>query len=159
MTNLIDKLNNNILTNEQFLIDRDIIFDKYVSYLTGGNCEIDRNIVKKISTVIQYFYKSKDENVKREGAILLAILLDIAASNNPDLAIIAKKIFFDVGDFPNIKLLNKKYSNFEMNFGFYTNAKFDFKENLNSVPELDYALTDFQRILWQDLMEEEDVIS
>ena len=159
MTNLIDKLNNNILNNEQFLIDRDIIFDKYVSYLTGGDCEVDRNIVKKISTVIQYFYKSKDENVKREGAILLAILLDIAASNNPDLAIIAKKIFFDVGDFPNIKLLNKKYSNFEMNFGFYTNAKFDFKENLNSVPELDYALTDFQRILWQDLMEEEDVIT
>lgn len=47
MTNLIDKLNNNILNNEQFLIDRDIIFDKYVSYLTGGDCEVDRNIVKK----------------------------------------------------------------------------------------------------------------
>lgn len=46
------------------------------------------------------------------------MLLDMAVIDHPDLAVIAKKIFIESGDFPNIKLLNDRYSTIDIDYGF-----------------------------------------
>lgn len=159
MINIVDRLNNNIINNEEFIIEKNKVFESYVSYLVGESISIDRKIIKNISTAIQFFYKSENIEIKKEGAILLAMLLDMSVIDHPDLAVIARKIFIESGDFPNIKLLDKRYSVVEADYGFYTNAKMSFKENLNKVAELNYPLTDFQRVLWENLESDEDIIT
>ncbi|MFI8035741.1 DEAD/DEAH box helicase, partial [Acinetobacter sp. ABJ_C3_5] len=127
--------------------------------LVGAEFSLDRKIVKNLSTSIQFFYKSEVEEIKKEGAILLAMLLDMAVIDHPDLAVIAKKIFIESGDFPNIKLLNDRYSTIDIDYGFYNNAQNIFKESLNTVQDLEYPLTDFQRILWKNLKLDKDIIT
>ncbi len=159
MSNLLDKLNKDIIANPQFIQERDELFHKYVKYLIGSQEEIERNLVKNIASTAQLFYKSKNKEFKKEGAILLAILLDIAGNEYADLIPIAINLFIESGDFPNLSLLRKRHPNIKMDFGFYTDAKFNFKEDLNSVKELAFPLTDFQRLLWENLESDEDVIT
>ncbi|MCL6694838.1 DEAD/DEAH box helicase [Acinetobacter baumannii] len=157
--NILDKLNNDIIANNLFKIEKNEVFRNYINYLVGADFSLDRKIVKNLSTSIQFFYKSEAEEIKKEGAILLAILLDMAVFDHPDLAVIAKKIFIESGDFPNIKLLNDRYSTADIDYGFYNNAKNIFKESLNTVQDLEYPLTDFQRVLWKNLKLDKDIIT
>lgn len=159
MNNLIEKLTEDIINNHKFIADRNEIFCKYVKYLIGNQEKVEKSLVKNLATSAQYFYKSRYENIRKEGALLLAILLDIAGTEYPDLIPIATTLFIESGDFPNLSLLKRKYPTIEMNFGFYSNAKFDFKENLNSVNDLKFPLTDFQRLLWENLISDEDIIT
>ncbi|MCX0340171.1 DEAD/DEAH box helicase [Acinetobacter radioresistens] len=159
MSEIFDKVSSEIFKNQDFIDHSNIVFSEYIKSLIGEKVQLDRSIIKKISTVLQFFYKSNDQQFKKEGAILLAMLLDIASTDHPDISMIAKKIFIESGDFPNVNLLEKKFSNIEMDFGFYINAKFNFKENLNTVNQVDYPLTDFQRKLWEDLFTDEDIIT
>jgi len=157
--NILDKLNNDIIANNLFKIEKNEVFRNYINYLVGAEFSLDRKIVKNLSTSIQFFYKSEAEEIKKEGAILLAMLLDMAVFDHPDLAVIAKKIFIESGDFPNIKLLNDRYSTADIDYGFYNNAKNIFKESLNTVQDLEYPLTDFQRVLWKNLKLDKDIIT
>ncbi len=157
--NVLDRLNNDIIENNLFKAEKNEVFCNYINYLVGAEFSLDRKIVKNLSTSIQFFYKSEVEEIKKEGAILLAMLLDMAVIDHPDLAVIAKKIFIESGDFPNIKLLNERYSTIDIDYGFYNNAQNIFKESLNTVQELEYPLTDFQRILWKNLKLDKDIIT
>ncbi|MEM7979508.1 hypothetical protein Q4R26_19930, partial [Morganella morganii] len=78
MSELITKLGMNILSNDNFSKDRNNIFVQYVEQLSGKKPQLDRRLVKRISTSIQIFYKSKDEKIRKEATALLAMLLDIA---------------------------------------------------------------------------------
>ncbi|MDV7653551.1 DEAD/DEAH box helicase [Acinetobacter baumannii] len=157
--NVLDRLNNDIIENNLFKAEKNEVFSNYINYLVGAEFSLDRKIVKNLSTSIQFFYKSEVEEIKKEGAILLAMLLDMAVIDHPDLAVIAKKIFIESGDFPNIKLLNDRYSTIDIDYGFYNNAQNIFKESLNTVQDLEYPLTDFQRILWKNLKLDKDIIT
>jgi hypothetical protein len=157
--NVLDRLNNDIIENNLFKAEKNEVFCNYINYLVGAEFSLDRKIVKNLSTSIQFFYKSEVEEIKKEGAILLAMLLDMAVIDHPDLAVIAKKIFIESGDFPNIKLLNDRYSTIDIDYGFYNNAQNIFKESLNTVQDLEYPLTDFQRILWKNLKLDKDIIT
>ncbi|WLV40868.1 DEAD/DEAH box helicase [Morganella morganii] len=159
MSELITKLGMNILSNDNFSKDRNNIFVQYVEQLSGKKPQLDRRLVKRISTSIQIFYKSKDEKIRKEATALLAMLLDIAGHDYPDLIPIAKNIFINSGDFPNVSLLNKKYPNIAMNFGLNTSARFELKREMNSVKELSFPLTDFQRALWGNLDLDEDIVT
>ncbi|PSU66992.1 DEAD/DEAH box helicase, partial [Photobacterium phosphoreum] len=131
----------------------------YIDYLLGNKENIDKALVKRVLTAIQYFSKSNNIDFRKEAFILLAMLLDISGNKYQELIPIAKNIFIESGDFPNIFLLEKRHPNIKMNFGFYTNARFDFKEKLNSVTELNFPMTDFQRVLWENLKSDEDVLT
>ncbi|MEQ1187738.1 MULTISPECIES: DEAD/DEAH box helicase [Acinetobacter] len=157
--NVLDRLNNDIIENNLFKAEKNEVFSNYINYMVGAEFSLDRKIVKNLSTSIQFFYKSEVEEIKKEGAILLAMLLDMAVIDHPDLAVIAKKIFIESGDFPNIKLLNDRYSTIDIDYGFYNNAQNIFKESLNTVQDLEYPLTDFQRILWKNLKLDKDIIT
>jgi hypothetical protein len=159
MSELIDRLNKDILANPRFINDKNTLFNKYIQFLTGSENAIDRIFVKKTISTIQYFCKSRDIKIRKEGAVLLAMLLDVAGDEYPDLIPIATNIFMESGDFPNITLLGRKYPEINMDYGFYNDAKFNFKKSMNSVDSLDFPLTDFQRLLWKNLESDEDVIT
>ncbi|HHF3271066.1 TPA: DEAD/DEAH box helicase [Vibrio diabolicus] len=159
MSAIATKLGKNIISNERFLKDRSDIFVQYIVQLSGGKPSLNRGLVRRISTSIQLFDKSEDEKLKKEATILLAMLLDISADEYPDLIPIAKNIFINSGDFPNVSLLDERHPNISMNFGFNTSAKFELKKEMNSVKELSFPLTDFQRMLWSNLDLDEDVVT
>lgn len=159
MNQFIDKLNNSIISNPNFIISTENLFKLYIEFIIGNEISINKSAVKKLISAIQYFYRSNDEKIKSEGAILLAMLLDVAGKDFDDLIPIAKSIFINIGDFPNISLLEKKYPEIKMEFGFYTNAKFEFKTELNTVKTLDFPLTDYQRLLWRNLTAKDDVVT
>lgn len=159
MSAIATKLGKNISSHKNFVKDRNNIFVQYVEQLTGNKPRLDRSLVKRISTSIQLFHKSEDEKLRKEATVLLAMLLDIAGDDYPDLIPIAKNIFINSGDFPNVSLLDKKHPDVSMNFGFNTSTKFELKKEMNSVKELSFPLTDFQRVLWGNLDLDEDVVT
>lgn len=159
MSVAITKLCNDIYAHKKFLKDRKIIFTQYVKLLTGCIPELERDLVKRVSTSIQLFHKSEDTVLMKEATTLLAMLLDIVGNQYPDLLLIAKNTFINSGDFPNITLLDKKHPEITMNFGFHTETRFEIKKEINSVKELSFPLTDFQRMLWNNLELDEDVIT
>ncbi|WP_413112131.1 DEAD/DEAH box helicase [Thaumasiovibrio sp. DFM-14] len=159
MSEIVEKITQNILFNADFIKDRESLFVGYVDFLSSTPKAFDKSLAKRLLTSIQYFCKSSDAEVRKEGAILLAMLLDVASKEFPDIIPIAQNIFVESGDFPNISLLGQRYPEIKFDLGFHTNAKFDFKMELNSVTELDFPLTDFQRLLWKNLESDEDVIT
>ncbi|TQQ74739.1 DEAD/DEAH box helicase [Vibrio cholerae] len=159
MSIIATKLSKVICSDENFVKDRNNIFSQYVEQIVGNKPRLDRSLVKRISTSIQLFHKSEDEKLRKEATVLLAMLLDIAGDNYPELIPIAKNIFINSGDFPNISLLEKRHPDVYMNFGFNTSTKFELKKEMNSVKELSFPLTDFQRMLWRNLDLDEDVVT
>lgn len=135
------------------------LFGEYVLWLTGNKSNVERNEVKKLIASAQIYYKSSDEKVRNEGAIILSMLLDICADLYPDLVPIARSIFTYSGDFPNIKLLNKRYPSVDFSYNFYSEAQIDFREKINTVDGMDVPLTDYQRSLWGALLADEDIIT
>ncbi|PMO43283.1 RNA helicase [Vibrio splendidus] len=159
MSTIASKLSQNISSHEGFIKDRGDIFIQYVEQLVGNKPQLERNLIKRISTSIQLFHKSNDEKLRKEATSLLAMLLDIAGNDYPDLIPIAKNIFINSGDFPNVSLLEKRHPNVLMNYGFNTSTKFELKKEMNSVKELSFPLTDFQRMLWRNLELDEDIVT
>lgn len=159
MSTFIEKLNRKILSNAEFIESENKLFSVYIDLLTGKKTSLERALVKKLAATVQYFYKSEDQSTRKKGAAILAMLLDTAGKDYSDLVLVAKSIYFGSGDFPNISLLDRRYSEVNMDYGFYTNAEFEFKEILNTVDSLNFTLTDYQRTLWESLNTEKDVIT
>ncbi|KZM44108.1 RNA helicase [Marinomonas sp. SBI22] len=159
MSRIALKLGRDILLHDDFEQDRNVVFGQYVEQLAGNKPHLDRSLVKRLSTSIQVFHKCEDEKLKKEAVALLAMILDIAGDDYPDLIPIAKSIFINSGDFPNVSLLEKRHPNVIMGYGFNTTAKFELKAEMNSVDELSFPLTDFQRMLWGNLDSDNDVIT
>ncbi|PKF78226.1 RNA helicase [Vibrio sp. vnigr-6D03] len=159
MSSITARLGKSIFSHESFAKDRNDIFVQYVEQLVGEKPILERSLVKRILTSIQIFHKSEDEKLRKEATAILAMLLDIAGNDYPDLIPIAKNIFINSGDFPNVSLLDKRHPNVYMNYGFNTSTKFELKKEMNSVDELSFPLTDFQRMLWGNLELDEDVVT
>jgi replicative superfamily II helicase len=87
------------------------------------------------------------------------MLIDVCGDEYPELLSIANRVFADSGDFPNIKLIRKNFPDLTFRYSFYTEAEIDFRQELNTVEDLDFPLTDFQRKLWENLASDEDVIT
>jgi hypothetical protein len=159
MSDFATKLASKIKNSDGYIKTSNNLFGSYVLWLTGNTDNIERDEVKKLITSAQIFYKSNDEVIRNEGAIILSMLLDICAELHPDLVPIARSIFTHSGDFPNIKLLNKRHPGVDFTYNFYSEAQIDFRESLNTVEDLDFILTDYQRSLWANLSSDEDIIT
>lgn len=159
MSDFSTKLAAKIKGSNGYIEASNSLFGSYVLWLTGTTELVEREEVKKLITSAQVFYKSSDEKIRNEGAIILSILLDICADQYPDLVPIARNMFTNAGDFPNIKLLSKRYPSVNFSYNFYSEAQMDFRERLNTVDDLDFPLTDYQRSLWVNLSSDEDIIT
>jgi hypothetical protein len=159
MSNFVRKISKKALASEGYKAASGALFYSYIHKLLGQEIPLERSQVKQLITIAQFLYKVDDPRFRKEGAAILAMLLDVCGSVYPEIVGIANRVFSSVGDFPNLKLLEKNYPELSFEYHFFSEAEMDFRKELNSVPELDFPLTDFQRMLWADLMADKDVIT
>lgn len=159
MSTFINNLANKIIESEGYLASSESLFKSYVNDLIGGGDIPDRAEIKKLITSAQVFYKSEDKSLSEEGAALLSMILDICAKEYPDIVPIAHSLFANSGDFPNNQLLKERYPGLNFRYSIFSEARLEFRETLNTVEELSFPLTDFQRSLWEDLKSDQDVIT
>ena len=67
MSDFIDKLNKNILSTAQFSQAKNVLFESYIDYLTNEEVRLDKFAIKKLVTVIQYFFALKIQKLKMKG--------------------------------------------------------------------------------------------
>ena len=159
MTDFLNKLAIKIKENKDYDNVTNDLFNSYVLALTGEVQKLEKNTIKQLVSSVQVFYKSGDDNLKREGAVLLSMILDLCAGDHPDIVPIANSVFVNSGDFPNNQLLAERHSDINFSYNFYSAAQMEFRESLNTVEELSFPLTDFQRSLWKKLSSDQDVIT
>ncbi|TVU85040.1 DEAD/DEAH box helicase [Pseudoalteromonas neustonica] len=159
MSEFIKKLSTRALASERYKEATNELFRSYIYKTIGMEAEINREHVKQLITIAQYFYKVNDSKFRKEGAALLSMLLDVCGNSYPEIIAIANRVFSSSGDFPNIKLIEKNYPELSFKYSFYSEAEMDFRKELNTVDELSFPLTDFQRTLWESLTLDEDVIT
>lgn len=159
MTQFANELANRIFDSEGFLDATSSLFDAYVQNLIGEQVHLSKLQVKQLISSAQIFYMSDDEKLRNEGAVLLSMILDICADEYPEIVPIAYSVFVNSGDFPNISLLKERHPELQFSYSYYSQAQFEFRERLNSVEELEFVLTDYQRSLWEDLVTDKDIIT
>lgn len=159
MSDFFQRLSEKISNSEAYLATKQHLFSSYVHDMIGEKKNFDRDNIKKLIESAQIFFKSEKKELQDEGAILLAMLLDLYAKDYPELVPIAHNLFSNQGDFPNIELLNRRHPDVKFRYSFYAHAQDDFRRDLNTVDGIDFVLTDFQRTLWEDLITEKDVIT
>ncbi|NVJ63038.1 MAG: DEAD/DEAH box helicase [Flavobacteriaceae bacterium] len=159
MSEFAKKLSLKALASEGYRSASDRLFSSYIFKLIGEKSSLDRSLVKQLITVAQFLYKVDEPKFRKEGAAILSMLIEVCGDDYPEIIGIANKVFSSVGDFPNLKLIERKYPELSFTYHFYSAAEMDFRKELNTVPELDFPLTDFQRMLWADLMAEDDIIT
>ncbi|MEP4037488.1 DEAD/DEAH box helicase [Pseudophaeobacter sp.] len=159
MTDFMRKLSIKIASSDEYMQASNVLFDSYIKDALGETTSMDRQQVKNLTSAAQVFYKSDDKKHRKEGAILLSMLLDTCANSYPDIVPIANSVFVESGDFPNIQLLTRRHPDLKYGYSVYSEAQHDFRRQLNSVDELDFTLTDYQRSLWRDLATDNDVIT
>lgn len=159
MSDFAKKLSSKALAGEGYRSASNKLFSSYIFKLVGEESSLDRSLVKQLITVAQFLYKVDEAKFRKEGAAILSMLIEVCGDTYPEIIGIANKVFSSVGDFPNLKLIEKKYPELSFTYHFYSEAEMDFRKVLNTVPELDFPLTDFQRMLWADLMSEDDIIT
>ncbi|MDR1341119.1 MAG: DEAD/DEAH box helicase [Prevotellaceae bacterium] len=159
MTSFYTKISDNILNTKGYKKASSALFNSYIKKITGEEFKIEKDIVKKLTTAMQYFYQSDNNLIKNEGAEILSMLLYISGDEIPELIAIAEHIFNVVGDFPNIELLQKKFPNRFFKFSIFDEARKEFRRLLNTVEKINSPLTDYQRNLWEHLIAKEDIIT
>lgn len=159
MSEFAKKLSAKVLNSDAYERASNKLFGSYISKITEQEYELDRAYVKQLSLIAQYLYKAEDNKFRKEGAVILSMLIDVCGDEYPELLSIANRVFADSGDFPNIKLIRKNFPDLTFRYSFYTEAEINFRQELNTVEDLDFPLTDFQRKLWENLASDEDVIT
>ncbi|WJV65448.1 DEAD/DEAH box helicase [Pectobacteriaceae bacterium CE70] len=159
MSNFYIKLSERILASNDFKNCSLELFKCYANYLVGDVYKLDRLLVKKMATASQIFYKTQEEKYLKQGSSILSMLIDTCAEVYPEIVPISDFLFSSVGDFPNVKLLEKRFPQISFRHNIFTDSSQSYKKALNNVEELGLVLTDFQRNLWDDLQAGEDVIT
>ncbi len=159
MSSFYKELSGKILKNNTYTDACNKLFEAYISKLAGTEYSVDKKTVKKLSTSIQYFYRSGSEKYLEEGASLLSMLLNVAGEQTHELIVIADNVFTQSGDFPNVDLLANKFPQIEFNVSFLSETLKDLRKELNTVEEIDHPLTDYQRSLWEELSLAKDIIT
>jgi len=153
------ELSSQIIKSKEYIHACDDLFEAYIYKLARKKAKIDKKTIKQIATSIQFFYRSDFEEYLNEGAVLLSMLLHVSAEQTLELVAIADNVFFQSGDFPNVKLLKIKFHDMEFKVSIFDEIRKNLKQELNTVDEIDHPLTDYQRTLWEDLKSDKDIIT
>lgn len=159
MSVFFQELSTKIMANEAYEKATFQLFNAYVSKSVNEKYNIEKDLIKKVASTIQYFYKSSFENYTKEGAVLLSMLLNVAEIDTPELKAIAENVYYNSGDFPNLKLLEDKYPDVSFRGSISNELLKDLRLELNTVENIEQTLTDYQRTLWEYLVEDNDIIT
>ena len=145
-------LSKNIFRSKGYLSATEELFSAYIANMANEKYEIKIKTIKQLSSTIQAFYRSENEKYLNEGSILLSMLLNVIGEKSDEIVIIADHLFSQSGDYPNVELLKKMYNKTNFKVSIIDEARKDLRRELNSVEEIDHALTDYQRSLWEELI-------
>lgn len=159
MNDFYYRLSEKIIKDNAFIEDRSLLFKEYINVMIGERTSINKNVVKKLTSTAQILYYSDDELFKKEGTVILSMLIEVCANNYNDIIPIANNVFYNSGDFPNITLLEKKFPKVLFDFNLYTESSRHLRLEANTVEQLEFPLTNYQKKLWDELRNGEDVIS
>jgi late competence protein required for DNA uptake (superfamily II DNA/RNA helicase) len=159
MSTFYHDLSSQIIASKGYAYASGHLFEAYISKMAIKKCELDNKTIKQLSTSIQFFYRSNNEEYLNEGSIILSMLLHVCGEQSRELIAIADSVFSQSGDFPNVKLLRDKFRGMEFKVSIFDETRKDLREELNTVNEIDHPLTDYQRTLWEDLTSDKDVIT
>ena len=113
MSEFIRKLAETALNSEGYTHSSNELFRSYVKKMTGDSYDTDGSDVRKLASIVQYLYQLSDRNFREEGNAVLSMLLEVCGNQHPEVVGIARRIFSDSGDFPNINLINRTFPKFE----------------------------------------------
>ncbi|WP_299938540.1 DEAD/DEAH box helicase [uncultured Pelagimonas sp.] len=159
MSDFTTKLSKKISSSEKYAEATNLLFKSYILDMIGEPKIPEKQKIKKLISAAQVFYKSSNEKHRKEGATVLSMILDTCATKHPDIIPIAYNMFAFSGNFPNTDLLTKRHPETHFSYNFYSDAQIEFRRDLNTVDELNFTLTDYQRSLWNDLASDDDVIT
>ncbi|EBN2870349.1 hypothetical protein DO212_16050, partial [Salmonella enterica] len=77
MSHFYSKLAERILNNEEFKKAENTLFREYVNSISEQKSNLDKAVAKKIISTAQIFYYSKQDNLRKEGSILLSMLIEV----------------------------------------------------------------------------------
>ncbi len=159
MSSIANGLAAQISGQSAFIEAKQALFEAYIHHIIGEEPEFDRETLQKLVTSAQALSLAEDEKHQSEGAILLSMILDVFGEKYPEIPLIARNLFANSGDFPNIELLTKRYGDQNSQLSFFTEAQISYREAANTVDALPFPLTDYQRALWLSLVSDEDVVT
>ncbi|OBQ46221.1 DEAD/DEAH box helicase [Halodesulfovibrio spirochaetisodalis] len=159
MPTLYTALSQNIIETPEYAKAVNVLFDAYIKKTAGEPFELPIDTQQKLSTSSQYFYQSDNQAHVNEGANLLSMLLFVAGEDTAELIPIAKQVYSDSGDFPNLKLLENKFQQVKFKLSVFSKTQNELRQTLNTIEAVSHPLTDYQRNLWEDLKNDEDVIT
>ena len=159
MSEFFQELSKKIINSDGYKEATYQLFNAYINNSVKEKYSMEVGMIRKIASTVQYFYKSSIENYTKEGAILLSMLLNVAENDTPELKAIAENVYYNSGDFPNLKLLELKYPDITFRGGIYNELLKELRLELNTVENIDQTLTDYQRSLWEYLVEDNDIIT
>jgi len=161
MKDRYDGLAKDIMQREEFKKDYEILFKTYIQHLVGDTYEEPSiEIALRLSKSAQILVASYvDENIEI-GIRIIDMFLELEPSYLEDILVIAETAFSFLGNFPNIALINEKWSNRrQLSLSFNYILTEEMHKTINTIESLGINTTDFQIDLWNNLQNGNDVVT
>lgn len=161
MQQIYTSVANRILERDNFLEDYQTLFAGYIRTLIGDEPEeISRKLAMRLTRAAQIFVASGVSENIQTGIRIIDMLLEVAPTYLEDLLIIAEEVFLGLGDFPNVNLINKKWTDRpKIARSFSSELSVGMHRSINEVEGLHTHGTNFQVDLWNSLEEGLDVVT
>lgn len=161
MKDRYDGLAKDIMQREEFKKDYEILFKTYIQHLVGDTYEEPSiEIGLRLSKSAQILVASAvDENIEI-GIRIIDMFLELEPSYLEDILVIAETAFSFLGNFPNVALINEKWSNRrQLSLSFNYILTEEMHKTINTIESLGINTTDFQIDLWNNLQDGNDVVT
>jgi hypothetical protein len=161
MKDRYDGLAKDIMQREEFKKDYEILFKTYIQHLVGDTYEEPSiEIGLRLSRSAQILVASGvSENIEI-GIRIIDMFLELAPSYLEDILIIAEAAFSFLGNFPNVALINERWSNRpRLSHSFNYILTEEMHKIINTIESLRIDTTDFQVDLWNNLQDGNDVVT
>ncbi|EWH08034.1 hypothetical protein DS2_19421 [Catenovulum agarivorans DS-2] len=87
MSQFITKLSTRALASEDYKKATNELFRSYVFKMVGQEAKLNKNHVKQLVSVAQYFYRVNDNKFRKEGSSLLSMLIDVCGDMYPEIIV------------------------------------------------------------------------
>ncbi len=159
MMNFYEEQSQHILNNDGYKEASHKLFNAYILKMLDRKYELPIIDIKRLISSIQFFYKSGNDKIIKEGTELLSMLIDVAGKEYDTLVAFANYLFTESGDFPNTDLIHERFPENQLRLNFFDEFNMDIRREVNTVPEISHVLTDYQRCLWGDLINGNDILT
>lgn len=155
------RLAQEILKQDEFLHDYKILFCTYVLKLVGDEYEEpSRQVGLRLSRSAQILVASGEPESIDVGIRIIDMMLDLEPSYREDFLVVAETVFLSLGNFPNISLMNKRWSDrYKIERPIDRQLAVDMHRDINTIDKLHIDATNYQVDLWKGLEDGADMVT